>query len=156
MSSALIYTLLICGLSVLLEGLFAGKGVKEYMERLRSPSYALPVWGWFILGGLYYVICFAVVYRLLSSGNGRTQRNVALVLILVVMSINALWNFFFFRMKSLSLSFATSIPYSLIAVALFICLLQFDRIAAWFLLPYMIYLIYANLWGYKLWKLNSQ
>jgi translocator protein len=156
MSSALVYTFLVCGLSVLLEGLFAGKGVKAYMERLRSPSYSLPVWAWFLLGGLYYVICFAVVYRILSRENSGILRTVVLVLILVVMGINALWNLFFFRMRSLSLSVVISIPYSLIAVALFICLLQFDRLAAWFLLPYMIYLIYANLWGYKLWKLNSQ
>jgi translocator protein len=155
MSSALVYTLLICGISALLEGLFAGKGVKEYMERLRSPSYSLPIWAWFIVGGLYYFICFAVVYRLLSQDNSGLFRTVGLVLILVIMGINALWNFFFFRVKRLSLSFAISIPYSLIAVALFICLLQFDRIAAWFLLPYMVYLIYANLWGYQLWKLNS-
>jgi tryptophan-rich sensory protein len=85
----------------LLEGLFAGKGVKEYMERLRSPNYSLPVWAWFIVGGLYYVICFAVVYRLLSRSNGGILRDdVALGLALVVMGINALWNFFFILLQT--------------------------------------------------------
>jgi tryptophan-rich sensory protein len=38
--------------------------------------------------------------------------------------------------------------------ALFILLLRLDRTAAWWLLPYVLYLVYANAWGYLLWKLN--
>jgi tryptophan-rich sensory protein len=105
-----------------------------------APSYSLPVWAWFIMGGLNYVVCFAIVYRLLSPDYRGVLCTVALVLVLVIMGINALWSFFFLRMKSLFLSFAISVPYRLISVVSFICPLQFDHFAAWFLLPYLLYL----------------
>jgi tryptophan-rich sensory protein len=35
-------------------------------------------------------------------------------------------------------------------------LLRLDRVAAFCLLPYLFYLIYANALGYYLWKLNPR
>ncbi len=46
------------------------------------------------------------------------------------------------------------LPYALAALVLFALLLRLDRIAAWWLLPYLLYLPYAGIWGYRLWKLN--
>jgi len=40
-------------------------------------------------------------------------------------------------------------------VALFVCLIQLNRIAAWALVPYLLYRIYAVWWGFALWKLNK-
>jgi tryptophan-rich sensory protein len=40
-------------------------------------------------------------------------------------------------------------------IALFICLIQLDKVAAWSLAPYLIYRIYAVWWGYSLWKINN-
>jgi tryptophan-rich sensory protein len=47
------------------------------------------------------------------------------------------------------------LPYSLIAVMLFALLLRIDKLAAFFLLPYLVYLFYANAFGYRVWKLND-
>ncbi len=33
-------------------------------------------------------------------------------------------------------------------------LLRIDRVAAACLAPYLVYLVYANVWGYAIWKLN--
>ena len=71
------------------------------------------------------------------------------------MFINALWNYFFFRACNLRYAYLIGLPYNALALALFILLLRLDRTAAWFLLPYMIYLFYANMWGYRVWKLNQ-
>jgi hypothetical protein len=39
-------------------------------------------------------------------------------------------------------------------IALFVSLIQLDTLAAWSLVPYLIYRIYAVWWGYALWKSN--
>ena len=72
------------------------------------------------------------------------------------MFINALWNYFFFRTRNLFHAYLLGLLYSAIAVSLFLLLLlRLDRLAAWCLLPYLLYLFcYANLWGYRIWKLN--
>ena len=40
-------------------------------------------------------------------------------------------------------------------IALLLCVVQVDPMAAWALVPYLIYRIYAIWWGYRLWDLNQ-
>lgn len=154
MSRPVIYSLAICALGVALEGLFAGRGIRKRLAGLRSPSYAVPFWGWMIIGGIYYVICFSVLCRLflLPASPGRTS---ALALVGAILFLNALWNYFFFRTRNLFHAYLLGLPYSAVAISLFLLLLfRLDRVAAWFLFPYLLYLFYANAWGYRTWKLN--
>ena len=144
----------ICVASAILEGVLAGKNVKSFFAKLRVPSYSPPLWVWSIIGAIYYVICFFILYRIFRHSGDTSIKYVALSLVLVMMSVNAFWNYVFFRAQSLSLSFFAFAFYPFIAIALFICLIQFDKPAAWSLVPYFVYLIYAVRWGYALWKLN--
>lgn len=154
MTHAIIYSLAICALGAALEGLFAGTGVKQRLDNLRLPSYAVPFWGWMVIGGLYYLICFAVLFRLFLLPSS-TMRNAAFALLGAILFINALWNYFFFRTRNLFHAYLLGLPYSAIALTLFfLLLLRVDREAAWCLLPYILYLFYASVWGYRIWKLN--
>lgn len=38
---------------------------------------------------------------------------------------------------------------------LFVLLLQIDRVTAFWLSPYLLYLFYAATFGYRVWKLND-
>ena len=71
-----------------------------------------------------------------------------------MMAINAAWNVVFFRTADFQLAFLTVIPYDLVAIALLITLIRVDQVAAWTFAPYMVYLAYANVWGYGVWQAN--
>ena len=152
--SAVLIAFAICVISAIFEGLFAGKGVKAFITNLRTPSYAPPFWAWIIIGVFYYVISFFISYRVLRHNGDSSLKAASLTLLLAMMSINAVWNYVFFRAQNLFLSFFAFVPYPLLAVALFVCLLQFESRAAWIFLPYLAYLNYAALICYKYWKLN--
>jgi benzodiazapine receptor len=153
-SSSILISLGICIVSAILEGLAAGKNIKPLFAKLRFPRYSAPLWAWYIIGALYYVTCFVILYPLLRYEGDSLFWIVAFALILIVMATNALWNYIFFRAESLYGAFLLGLPYVLVAIALFVCLRQFDRIAASALIPYLIYLIYASWWSYGLLKLN--
>ena len=155
MTRALIYSLAACAVAGALEGVFAGRGIKLRLAELRVPRYTPPLSVWIAIGVLYYLICFAVLYRLLSMPEAVPLRRWALVLLGSIIFINALWNYFFFRTRNLFHAYVIGLPYSLIALVLFVFLLRLDRVAAFFLLPYLLYLFYANAFGYRVWKLNS-
>ena len=153
-TSAILISLGICVVSAILEGVLAGKNVKSFFAKLQFPSYSPPLWVWYIIGVVYYVICFFILYRIFRHDSDASLKYVALMLLLIMMGVNAFWNYVFFRAQNLFLSFFAFAFYPLIAIALFVCLLQFDKIAAWSLVPYFLYLLYAVRWGYGLWKLN--
>lgn len=153
-TSAVLSALGLCVIGAILEGLAAGKNIKPLFARLRFPPYSPPLWAWYIVGALYYAICFTILYRLFRYNGDTRLWNISFVLILVILATNAIWNYLFFRAQSIFWASVLGCPYALVALILFVCLLQFDRIAAWALLPYLIYLLYAFRWSYSLWKLN--
>jgi len=153
---AILISLGTCAVSAVLEGLLAGKNVKSFFAKLRFPSYSAPLWVWYIIGVTYYVICFLILYRVFRHNGDASIKHVSLALLLVMMGVNALWNYVFFRAQNLLLSLFAFAFYPFVAIALFICLFQFDKTAAWSLVPYLAYLLYAVRWGYGLWKLNPK
>jgi translocator protein len=154
MNRAVLWSFGICMTAAALEGLFAGGGVRQRLAEVRMPRFAIPFWGWVVIGVFYYAICFAISYRLLTEGG--PMRNAALLLLSVCLFTNALWNYFFFRTRNLFHVFVLGVCYSAIALGLFlILLLRVDRMSAAVFAPYLLYLIFANYWGYSIWRLNT-
>lgn len=147
--------LVLCVAGAALEGLCAGPGVRDRLAGLRLPRFAPPFAVWMVIGGLYYVICFAVLYRLLQGGLGGGARQVALGLAVLLLVGNAGWNYFFFRRRDLEASMRYSIAYAGVALAFAVALFRVDAVAGWIFLPYLVYLVYGTWWGYALWRLNG-
>ena len=152
MKSAVI-AFIICAIAAALEGAAAGPGVKKRLASLRVPRWALPFRAWVVVGGIYYLLCFAVLFRLLRVPSSQLQTT-ALTMTLGLMAANAAFNFVFFRRANLYVSFLFFFPYSALAVALFVLLLQVDLISAGIFGPYLVYFVYATAWGYQVWQLN--
>src|SRR5262245_31317765 len=128
-SHALVLALLVCAVAAILEGIAAGRGVRQRFGELSMPQFSPPLRAWVVIGVAYYVVCFTVLYRLLLL-SGAGLRTVGLILILLILLANAVWNYLFFRRRSLRLSFGVSVPYSAVAVVLLAILFKLDRIAA--------------------------
>lgn len=109
-----------------------------------------------MIGGAYYLIFGFVVYRLLRIDSDSALWHAALALVLFMMTVNALANYIIFRLRDLRLSFFVGAFFPVMDTALFLCLIQLDKDAAWALAPYLVYRIYAVWWGFALWKLNRE
>ena len=92
--------------------------------------------------------------RLLSLENHSILKTATLALVFFMMVANALWNYVFFRARDLYAGFVSGSLAPILDLALFICLLLLDKTAAWVLVPYLIYQLYAVSLGYELWKMN--
>lgn len=151
---AVLITLAICVVSAILEGVMAGRNVKQYFERLQQPRYAVSLKAWYAIGALYYVVCSVVLYRMLRHPEDTELRTIAFVLIVLMMSANAIWNYIFFRARNLYISFLAFGPYIVVTLSLIVALSRFDQIAASLIFLYLLYLFYALTWSYRLWNLN--
>ncbi len=111
------------------------------------------MWLWVLIGAAYYVIAFTSLIRLQIVERTAATR-AGFVLFLVVLLANAIWNYVFFRAKNLAATLTFSVCYSVCVLALQILLAVFDRVSACALLPYTLYLSYANWLQYEVWRLN--
>lgn len=151
---ALILSIVVCLISAMLEGLAAGNNIKFFFAKLKAPAYAPPLWLWIIIGVLYYVMCFFIVFRIFRHEGDDTLRYVSLALILFAMGVNALYNYTFFRLQNLFYTNLTIVPYLPALIGLFYCLWQFEHAAAYALIPYFVYLVCVSFLQYKFWELN--
>jgi tryptophan-rich sensory protein len=147
--------LIICAGAAGLEGSIAGGGVRARFRELRLPSYSPSLFVWFVIGAAYYVICFAILNRLLAAGLPTSRHQLAFVLLLVLMVLNAGWGWLFFRRKDLRASYLAFFVYDLVALVLTGVLAGIDPLSALLLFLYFLYQLYAIWWAHRLWKLNG-
>ena len=145
----------ICIIAALLEGLCAGRNVRSFFASLKSPRYSPPLWLWSIIGGVYYIIFWFVLFRLFRLETESFVQIIALTLIVFMMIVNALTNYIIFRARNLYLSFMVGSAFPIMDIALLMCLVRLDELAAWSMVPYLLYRIYAVWWGYRIWKANE-
>ncbi|TXD80706.1 tryptophan-rich sensory protein [Subsaximicrobium wynnwilliamsii] len=153
----LIYLLLstgICVVFAIIGGLLVGNSLENWFTEIKHPWFSLPMIGWYIVGGLYYIMAIAILYRLLIAKDG-LQRRLAICLTIAMIAGNEFWNYLFFGLESTYAGFIGLIPFTLIVVVLFVRLWKFQQRTAWILLPYVIWLGYDIIWTYNLWILNK-
>jgi tryptophan-rich sensory protein len=147
-----IWSFAACATAAAREGICAGTGVKQRFAELSFPTPSLPLWAWSLVGVGYYAIHLVVLHSLLSSRPLQPFTTEALALVGIVLTINAAWNYLFFRRKDLRSSFFLSVPYALLAVTLGAVLWVAARDAALLYFVYLVYLPYGTWWGYAVWR----
>ena len=152
--SALLKTVMVCGVSILIEAISATKQGKTWFENLRRPKYSFSFRVWYVVGALYYIIFGMVAYRQFSIG--KSFSSLSIILLIVVMVLNGLSNFIIFKYRSIKWFYLVIYPFALIVLALIIILWKDDRISARLASLYFLWLFYDMYYGYNVWKLNEQ
>jgi tryptophan-rich sensory protein len=146
----------ICVVAAALEGVCAGRNVAGYFATLRFPSYSFPLKVWYAIGGIYYLVFCFIIYRLLRVEAGSQGLTVTCVLVGFMMLANGFSNIVIFRLRDLFLSFLIGAVFPLLDLLLFAFLWNLDKVAAYSMTPYLVYRVYAVIWGYGLWQANRR
>ncbi len=72
-----------------------------------------------------------------------------------VLLLNELWNYGFFGMRSTLAGFLGIAVFLALLTALMVVLRRYERISAWVLVPYYVWVLYDLAWTYELWRLNG-
>lgn len=155
MRSPTLLGVIICVAAAILEGALAGKDARQWLAQLRMPRYSPPFVLWVVIGVLFYAMCFVILRHILTTDLASHSQFLALVLTVLLLLANALWNVLFFRWRNLRASFIAFVPYAVLVAALVILLARTYPFGAILLSCYCVYLIYATRWGYYIWRLNA-
>ena len=147
---------LICVAYAVAESLLAGSDVERYLQELKQPPWSLRKGVWFWISFTYYGAAFVILWRLFDLRQTGESTILPLILLIAMMTLNAAWNFVFFRRRDLRWSFLWFAPYSLVVLSLLWSVSKIDFLAAGLLLTYSLYLPYALVWSYRVWKLNMR
>ena len=142
-------------LFALLGGALAGEALGTWYRGLEKPWFLVPLWAFYVVGVLYYLVFATVLYRLIVHKEDRRWRAIFLALTICVMLLNELWNFGFFGLRSTLAGFLGVALFLVPLTALVVVLLRHERPSARMLIAYYLWVLYDLAWTYELWRLNG-
>jgi tryptophan-rich sensory protein len=138
----------------LLGGLFTGPAIPGWYAGLVKPSFNPPNWVFGPVWTLLYAMMAYAFFRILRLPSGTPGRSTAIVVFAGQLILNAGWSGAFFALQSPAAGLLVIIPLLgliFLTIRLFLAL---DRLAGWLLVPYALWVSFATLLNFALWRLN--
>jgi tryptophan-rich sensory protein len=128
--------------------------LSPWFAGLAKPSFNPPNWVFAPVWTTLYVLMAFALWRILRL-RGSSQRTTAVSLFLIQLALNAAWSWMFFWAHSPLLGLVNIVPQFLAVVATIAAFARLDRLAAWCLVPLALWVSYASILNFWLWRLNG-
>lgn len=134
-------------------GAAASVNAGTFYAQLVRPAWAPPGW---LFGPVWTVLYFAmgVAAWLVWRAAGFRAARTALTLFLVQLALNALWSWLFFGWHLGAPAFAEVLLLWVLIVATLVAFRRVRPLAAWLLVPYLLWVSFASVLNYAVWQLN--
>lgn len=124
-----------------------------YASQLAKPPLSPPA--------AVFPIVWVVLYALMGVAAARiaqtppsAARTSALRLYLLQLAFNFLWSILFFTFRAYGFSFVWLVILWALIVRMALAFRELDRPAAWLILPYLLWVLFAGYLNYGVWMLN--
>jgi tryptophan-rich sensory protein len=149
----LLISILIAEAVGLLSGFLGRSNVNTYME-FNKPSFAPPGWLFPIVWIILYLLMAIAAYRIWMNGEQGEDVNAALKLYSLQLVFNFFWTIIFFRFELYGVAFFELLILLLLVIYTTYLFYKIDPLAAYLMIPYILWLSYAGILNYSIWKLN--
>lgn len=121
---------------------------------LRQPPLAPPPWVFPVAWAILYAMMGAAAYQIYDSKAGKARCE-ALSFYAIQLAVNCFWTLVFFRFRALGAAVALLV---LLNVLLVLTILKFRKVrpsAAWLMVPYLLWTLFALYLSLGVWVLNK-
>lgn len=126
----------------------------NWYESLIKPWFQPPSWVFSPVWSILYLLMFTSLFLIIREGHHENSK-IAYLIFSIQLMLNFSWPLIFFKYNLLFLS---SIVCVVLTVLVFIMILIFYKISktsAFLLVPYFLWLIFASILNFQIFKLNS-
>lgn len=150
----LIISLLISLGGSLAVGKLISSSAKMY-ENLNRPWFSPPSWVFSVVWTVLYILMGVAAYRIYLRYKGGDKAKGALLLYGLQLILNFAWSIIFFVFKLYGLAFIELIILLILIIITTIKFLNFDKIAGWLMVPYIVWVSFAGVLNLFIWMLNE-
>jgi translocator protein len=134
--------------------LLQGSDVGGRYLAFERPAWAPPSWAFGVVWPVLYVLIGVAGWRVWRARGGVRAAGAALGLWAVQLVVNAVWPGVFFGLEAFGPAVAVIVLLDVLVVLTIVAFWRIDRIAAWLLVPYLLWILYATALNAALWQLN--
>ncbi len=149
----LIFSIIFCQFAGIIGSIFTRDSIGWYYT-LTKPMYRPPDW---LFGPVWislYLIMGIALYLIWKSGFRSSESRYPVIIFLTQLVFNTLWPIVFFGARSVS---GGLIVIFILWILIFLTILSFqrvNRVAAYLLIPYILWVSYASVLNFSIWRLN--
>ena len=137
-------SLLLCLSVGITEGLVTRPEIPTWYAGLAKPSWTPPPLAFPITWTVLYILMAVSFWRLWDTETRSAARTRAVTLFLVQLALNALWSPVFFGWHGTKAALAIIVVLLIAIAATIIAASRVERLAAWLLVPYLLWVAYAT------------
>ncbi|WP_142414699.1 TspO/MBR family protein [Hathewaya massiliensis] len=131
------------------------KNSMQFYKELKKPIFSPPSFVFPIVWTILYFLMGVALYKILKLKSEGKNVNKALVLFFIQLFLNFLWPIIFFRKRLIFIAFLELI---LLIIFILFTIIEFykkDKKAAYLLIPYILWCIFAAVLNFYIWFLNA-
>ena len=156
MSNSLIFyvSIAICAGAAIIGYLVTRKPVDSWYLKIIKPSFSPPDWIFGPVWSVLYLMMGISLYLVWFQETLGVYIKTALIIFGIQLFLNIAWSFFFFRAHSPLFALFDIAFLWLAIVFTIIYFYPISFVAAWLLVPYLIWVSFASILNYSVWRLN--
>ena len=144
-----------CELAGIIGSVFTARSVQTWYVTLQKPSFNPPSWLFGPVWILIYLLMGIAAYLVWAKGWSLPGVKTALAVFAIQLVLNSLWSILFFGSHTPRWAFVEIVVLGAAIVVTIVLFSKFSRTAALLLVPYILWVSFAALLNYSLWRLNS-
>jgi benzodiazapine receptor len=148
-----IFSIIICQLAGITGSLFTQNSLGWYYT-LNKPFLRPPDWLFAPVWITLYAIMGISLYLVWKKGFSQNNSKYAIILFFVQLVFNAMWSVIFFGERSI---LGGLVVILVLWILIFLTIFAFSRVnlsSAYLLVPYLIWVSYASILNFSIWRLN--
>jgi translocator protein len=134
--------------------LLQGSDVDTRYLAFERPAWAPPSWTFGVVWPILYAFNGVAAWRVWRAAGGVRAAGVPLGLWGAQLVVNTIWPWVFFGLEAFGPAVAVIVVLDLLVIATILAFRRVDRLAAWLLVPYLVWILYATALNVALWQLN--
>jgi translocator protein len=149
----LVISILLCQSAGIIGSFFTRESITTWYAGLIKPQFNPPNWVFAPVWMILYLIIGISFYLIWNKSNDKNIF-IPVILFIIQLVLNSAWTIIFFGLKSPLLAFFEIL---ILWILIILCIFKFYPVsvtASFLLIPYLIWVTYAAVLNYSLWKLN--
>lgn len=151
----LIIAIVVSEMAGIIGSVFTTPSIAGWYAGIVKPAYNPPAWVFGPVWTILFVLMGVAAFLVWKKGLDRRDVKIALGIFVGQLVLNTLWSIIFFGLHNPGAAFVEIIFLWLAIFAVIIAFAKITRLAAWFLVPYILWTSFAAYLNYSIWQLNS-
>jgi len=146
--------IVIAEMAGIIGSIFTVAEIPGWYAGLNMPSFAPPNWVFGPVWTTLFLLMGVSAFLVWRQGLKRQDVKIALALFAFQLALNTLWSFMFFGLHNPGAALVEIVLLWLAILATIVAFAKVSKLAAWLLVPYILWVSFATILNYAIWWLN--